>query len=245
MLNEQSRRFDFQFFAPRDAAPERIASSMLTNGTINLWKKNLGHVPDEVWLETAAEVLVLADNALTKVSPEIRALRALRTLDLGHNQIAELPEAIGDLTALSDFLYLHDNRLASLPASFGQLKMLRYLNISDNQFSVFPECITHMRGLVELRITDNQLSSLPESIADLPRLRELHLGNNQLLTLPSSIGVLSELRQIDLRGNPIETLPASLASLPRLEKLDLRWVNTLKVPEWFSAIEDRGCLVYR
>jgi len=33
--------------------------------------------------------------------------------------------------------------------------------------------------------------------------------------------------------------------LPKLEKLDLRWVNSLPNLEWFEALEDRGCVVYR
>lgn len=52
-------------------------------------------------------------------------------LDLGHNQLAQLPMEIRELVGLSDFLYLHDNRLDSLPSSLEQLLNLRYLNISE------------------------------------------------------------------------------------------------------------------
>jgi Leucine-rich repeat (LRR) protein len=82
---------------------------------LNLWKKNLGRVPDSVWDRTELEVLILADNALSEISEQIRNLRNLRTLDLGHNQITQLPESLGELTGLTDFLYLHDNRLEALP----------------------------------------------------------------------------------------------------------------------------------
>jgi hypothetical protein len=30
--------------------------------------------------------------------------------DLGHNHLTRVPEGLGDLDALADFLYLHDNR---------------------------------------------------------------------------------------------------------------------------------------
>src|SRR6516165_6505022 len=38
------------------------------------------------------EALILADNGLTEVSEQLGRLRHLRTLDLGHNQLAALPE---------------------------------------------------------------------------------------------------------------------------------------------------------
>ena len=46
-------------------------------------------------------------------------------LDLGPNQLSAIPETIGEIVGLSDYLYLHDNRLASLPSSVIQLRKLR------------------------------------------------------------------------------------------------------------------------
>jgi len=224
----------------------KIVSRDMAGGVVlNLWKKNLGGVPDWVWERDELETLILADNGLKEVSERISRLRRLRTLDLGHNQLAKLPESLGELTELSDFLYLHDNRLTELPTSLRKLQKLRYLNISENVFSIFPEVACGMVGLVELRATDNAFSQLPESVARLSRLRELHLRNNRLTSLPKSIEKLTELRQLDLRGNPLESLPSCIASLPKLEKLDLRWVSSLPRFDWFDSLEARGCVVYR
>jgi Leucine-rich repeat (LRR) protein len=88
---------------------------MPSTSNLNLWKKQLGHVPDSVWQQTEIETLVLADNQLSELSSQIGRLKKLRMLDLGHNQITRLPDEIGDLSNLTDFLYLHDNRLNSLP----------------------------------------------------------------------------------------------------------------------------------
>jgi Leucine-rich repeat (LRR) protein len=211
---------------------------------LNLWKQRLGRVPEWVWEQTELETLVLADNERSEISDHIGRLKNLRMLDLGHNRLTLVPDSLGGLDALTDFLYLHDNQLSSLPSSLACLTKLRYLNISENAFEVLPESISCMTGLVELRASDNRLTSLPDSIGCLARLRELHLRNNLLASLPESIGTLQELRQIDLRGNPLTHLPASIATLPRLEKLDLRWVN-LPAPAWLSNLEARGCLVYR
>jgi hypothetical protein len=54
---------------------------MLPNGTLNLWKNNLGTVPAEVWEQTGIAVLILADNGLAEISLRIGELLGLRTLD--------------------------------------------------------------------------------------------------------------------------------------------------------------------
>jgi Leucine-rich repeat (LRR) protein len=212
---------------------------------LNLWKQQLGRVPESVWDHLDLETLVLADNGLTEISERIGALKKLRMLDLGHNLLARVPDALGDLDGLTDFLYLHDNRLTGLPDSMAQLTRLRYLNISDNALTALPAPVCAMTGLRELRASGNRLTSLPIDIRRLSRLRELHLRDNQLTALPDAVGDLHELRQIDLRGNRLTMLPDRLASLPRLEKLDLRWVTRLTPPPWFDDLESRGCVVYR
>ena len=223
-----------------------IAGMLRGSATLlNLWKKQLGRVPDSVWDQAHVEVLILADNGLEDVSEKIGRLQKLRTLDLGHNRLTRVPDALGELADLEDFLYLHANRLASLPASFTRLTRLRYLNISQNEFAELPEAVTELASLIELRATDNQLNVLPESIGRLSRLRELHLRNNRLTSLPASLAMLQELRQIDLRGNPLTRLPDAITALPRLEKLDLRWVTTLAPRQWIAGLEARGCVVYR
>lgn len=212
---------------------------------MNLWKKRLGHVPESLWEQTEIETLVLADNDLCDLSGQIGRLTRLRMLDLGHNRLTLLPDSLSDLRSLTDFLYLHDNRLSSLPASLQRLTEAAVLEHQRECVEEFPECVCGMASLIELRVSDNGLTSLPDSLARLVRLRELHLRNNKLTSLPKSIGALRELRQIDLRGNPVINLPDALCTLPRLEKLDLRWVPDLTLPGWAADLETRGCVIYR
>jgi len=219
--------------------PDNLSASHLS-----LWKQRLARVPEWVWERTELETLVLAENELKEISGRIGCLKNLRMLDLGHNALSQVPDALAELEGLTDFLYLHDNQLTSLPASFARLTKLRYLNISENAFEVLPESICSMTSLMELRASSNRLTSLPDCVGRLARLRELHLRNNQLTSLPESIAMLEELRQIDLRANPLTHLPSAIATLPRLEKLDLRWVN-IPSPIWLKPLEARGCVVYR
>ena len=106
---------------------------------------------ESVSIDPDIETLVLADNGLRDVSSQIGRLKKVRMLDLGHNELTEVPDALGELDGLTDFLHLHDNRLTHLPPSIGWLTRLRYLNISENAFAALPNCVTEMAGLMELR----------------------------------------------------------------------------------------------
>jgi Leucine-rich repeat (LRR) protein len=106
----------------------------------------------------------LADNGHTELSDAIGHLANLRMLDLGHNRLRSLPESLGRLVGLRDFLYLHDNQLTTLPASLGRLTWLRYLNLSENAFDELSAAVTSMQDLMEVRVTDNRLTELPPAI---------------------------------------------------------------------------------
>jgi len=90
------------------------------------------------WTQT----LILADNELSEVSEQIGCLKNLRVLDLGHNHLTSVPDALGDLDGLTDFLYLHDNQLTSLPSSLAQLKKITLPEYQRERF-----CDTARSGL--------------------------------------------------------------------------------------------------
>ena len=75
--------------------------------TLNLWRHELGEVPEWVWQQTELRVLILANNGLTALPPGIGRLHRLTTLDLGHNALTSVPDELGNLNELSDCLYLH------------------------------------------------------------------------------------------------------------------------------------------
>jgi GNAT superfamily N-acetyltransferase len=233
---------------------------------LNLWRHQLGEVPESVWERTDLDVLILADNGLTHVPPEIGRLSRLTTLDLGHNRLTSVPDTLGDLTGLSGFLYLHDNRLTTLPDALGRLTRLRYLNVGENALTRLPDAVGGMTGLIELRAQHNRLTALPDTLGGLSRLRELWLRGNQIDSLPPSLAGLHDLRHLDLRENALAELPPALAELPRLrhldvrsnrltrlpgwllslpalEKLDLRWNPCVPAPALLAELETRGCVV--
>src|ERR1051325_8338717 len=90
--------------------------------TINFLKQPLERISESLWQDnTDVEILILAETGITQVPEQIGCLKKLRVLDLGHNRITRVPDSLGELTALTDFLYLHDNQLAALPDALGKL----------------------------------------------------------------------------------------------------------------------------
>src|SRR3984893_4583654 len=78
---------------------------------LNLFRNELKRLPPDIAELKELRVLIVANNQLRALPEELGALRQLRMLDAGHNRIADLPRSFAKLAALTDYLYLHDNRL--------------------------------------------------------------------------------------------------------------------------------------
>ena len=212
-----------------------------TEGVVGVW-----------WRDDAAIAICAHSCGLTALPEAIGSLAQLERLEIGANQLTELPALpaalrelyihdnritqLPDLPALAgiDFVYLAGNRLTALP----EIRGVRYLNVCDNPLR---HLVLSDPEIQELRAEHSELHEL--SIEPLVGLRELSLRGNQLATLPASIGGHPALRVLDLRSNQLDALPESLRALP-LTKLDLRWNPLRDRPPWLAELVDRGCLVY-
>ena len=99
-------------------------------------------------------------------------------------------------------LWLHNNRLESLPESIG--------------------CLTHLHKLL---LDSNNLTTLPSSLGMLTSLARLSLTNNMLRALPAELGLLSTTLEtltfqvLNLRGTETET------DRPRERVSESEWTN--------------------
>ena len=92
-----------------------------------------------------------------KSSFQLRAFHSLCKLDLSHNELDELPEAIGSLLSLTH-LFLNDNYLPSLqPNIFRRLVNLQELDLRNNQLNDFSLVITELSRLRRLSVQGNPL----------------------------------------------------------------------------------------
>ncbi|XP_067310898.1 leucine-rich repeat protein 1 [Pseudorasbora parva] len=172
---------------------------------------------------------------LTRVDPRVLALRGLRRLDLSHNRLRSLPAALGELRLVE--LLLHSNRLEAFGDGLCVSELqnsLQHLDLSRNHLTALPRRFCQLQQLMNLRLDHNRLRSLPFHTGRLARLRFLSAAHNQLSVLPAGFRSLS-LENLDLFGNPF-TEPNALEhsihlSFPlSLQELTSRAVVELRIP---------------
>lgn len=164
----------------------------------------------------------------TLVNISFNALDTLRSLDLSHNVITQLPADTDtpetfNLTALL-VLDLSNNFIQEIYGSpFRTLHSLHLLNLSANAIDkILVEAFYGLALLQNLDISANNLTQLPDGVfASLVSLQHLNLSGNKLRTLADGcFGSLLRLQQLDVSWNQLcHVAPSTLQSLPSLSRL--------------------------
>ncbi|XP_015477840.1 leucine-rich repeat and calponin homology domain-containing protein 1 isoform X2 [Parus major] len=200
--------------APLNRGLERALEEAAHSGGLNLSGRKLKEFPrSAAALSHDLSDTVRADlskNRLTEVPTELCHFVSLETLNLYHNCIKVIPDAIVNL------------------------QMLTYLNLSRNQLSSLPACLCGL-PLKVLIASNNKLGSLPEEIGQLKQLMELDVSCNEITALPQQIGQLKSLRELNVRRNYLEVLPQELVQLP-LVKFDFSCNKVLVIPICFRKM---------
>ncbi|KAL3714599.1 hypothetical protein ACJRO7_006501 [Eucalyptus globulus] len=153
---------------------------------------------------------VAYSEALTGHLPDFNFSSTLEELQLiGTSFSGELPASIGNLPLLRYLDISSNNFSGSIPASFANLPLLRCLDISSNNFSgPIPASFANLSNLEYLDVGENPFTA--QSISSLSwvwkikKLASLNLWNINLYgKIPLSIGNLSQLVELYVVGNQI------------------------------------------
>ncbi|RXN00497.1 Leucine-rich repeat and calponin homology domain-containing protein 1 [Acipenser ruthenus] len=161
--------------------------------------------------------------------------------NLSKNRLPEVPVEVCHFVSL-EILNLYHNCVKVIPDAIVSLHMLTYLNLSRNQLSTLPACLCGL-PLKVLIASNNKLGALPEEIGHLKQLMELDISCNEVTALPQQIGQLKALRELNVRKNYLSVLPegkvkhyslsfpcvTDLVSLP-LVKLDFSCNKVAVIP---------------
>lgn len=185
--------------------------------------------------------LDLHDNRMREVPNEIRKLRNLVYLDLGHNVLSDLPDwgltparrlADNDYdvdggakskmfwTKLNNLetLIMKDNNIKFLPDTMGSLRALNNLNLANNMIRHFPAMVAEGLGntLTMLDLSNNELQDVPNEIGKMKRLVRLDLSNNELRELAPNMGNMDALIWMNLDNNQLYELPDNMWKMESL-----------------------------
>jgi len=148
----------------------------------------------------------------------------IKYIDLSHNFIPSIPDAISSLAVSLTVLVLSNNKLNSLPESISELSCLKKLDITHNNLVSLPDGLGRLTSLVELNLTGNRnLKQLPE-LNGLSSIEVLRCAECALTSLPTTLGIgmsCLKLIELDASGNCLTTLPSGLSMCVRMRILRL------------------------
>lgn len=174
--------------------------------------------------------LTLKTQNLT-LGPSIGQLKSLKSLNLSGNYLSSVPEALYDLEHLTE-LDLGLNNLKEIPRGIGKLKKLRILKLNSNHSNSLD--VTNLMN--EIHLLENlkvlhlwscqSVRKLPESIAACKKLEELDVDNNLLEDVPDALLGMTWLKKLRLTTNkiPIPAQDRIVAALPNTKvSVDGKW----------------------
>lgn len=166
-------------------------------------------------------IVGLRDSNLKKLPSEVLDLaRNVRTLDVTHNKLVDLPVEIGGLVNLQR-LMVSENLLQCLPSTLGRLQSLKVLALDENRLTTLPDELGLLVRIERLSVSMNSLTSLPSALGSLRNLTLLNISHNRLRQLPESLGSCFLLEELLANDNLIEELPPSICILMHLKSLGL------------------------
>ncbi|XP_012587450.1 PREDICTED: leucine-rich repeat and calponin homology domain-containing protein 4 isoform X2 [Condylura cristata] len=128
---------------------------------LNLSRNQLSSLPSYI-CQLPLRVLIVSNNKLGALPPDISALGSLRQLDVSSNELQSLPTELCSLLSLRD-LNVRRNQLSTLPDELGDLPLVR-LDFSCNRVSRIPVSFCRLRHLQVILLDSNPLQSPPAQI---------------------------------------------------------------------------------
>ena len=151
------------------------------------------------------------------------AVKPKLTLDLGHADIARLPEGVVDLIkAEVERLSLSHNQIWHIPLRFAECTQLRYLNIKCNVFREIPRGVYKLPLLEILDISKNKIRKISREIKNLTSLRVFSIIHNRVDDLPLELCEMSKLQILKVAENPLRFKLKKIIESKEAEVQDLQ-----------------------
>eukprot|EP00931_Biecheleriopsis_adriatica_P085870 TRINITY_DN60651_c0_g1_i1.p1 TRINITY_DN60651_c0_g1~~TRINITY_DN60651_c0_g1_i1.p1 ORF type:complete len:538 (+),score=150.07 TRINITY_DN60651_c0_g1_i1:58-1671(+) len=151
--------------------------------------------------------LILKENHLEEFPPNLQELKRIRSIDLSHNLIKQLPEpdVWQSVAGTLELLDLSFNQLDSV-TSLSPLSKLSQLKLDANKLTSL-DGVTwkDLKQLSMMSAVGNEIKELSNEIGEhAASLEHLELSENKLTTLPPNLCELKKVKLIGIAGNPIK-----------------------------------------
>lgn len=184
------------------------------------------------------QVLVLDDNKVTNVFPDISHMQRLEVLKCKGNSIKEIECDIRNLRSLRD-LDLSGNNIVVLPSDVFFLPKLEYLSASQNKISKVPMFnikVNNKHLINDIDLSDNKITKFPGHLLRI--CRNTDLSSNKIKVL--NINSLKNLdrdpdKDLIIDDNPLVFPPADIQDLRSMmiymheERLKMKVYRGIKV----------------
>jgi len=127
---------------------------------LNLCKKKLKKIPNEVFTFTNLQALNLSKNKLTEIPDDIGKLTNLQVLNVSANNIDTVSKKIGNLINIKK-LILNQNIISSLPPDIGNLTKMTFLDMWGNNIQELPKEIAKLQNT--LKVLDLRVISIKDA----------------------------------------------------------------------------------
>lgn len=171
--------------------------------------------------------MALSDESL----PFLSAFGGVRWLDIGENNLTQLPEFANGGARLTK-LYLSGNDIQLTEPSRLRLEgmqSLKILNLEDNRRLGWRADLRGLRNLNQLYLANTGTDSFPSGAEHAPRLAHIDLHSNRITTLPEY--AYQHLERINVHDNPLSAATLARLGLP---------FNVAQWGEHISVDEARG-----
>ncbi|PIN25574.1 Leucine-rich repeat protein [Handroanthus impetiginosus] len=158
----------------------------------------------------------------------LSGFQSLEYLDLSQNNLQGMiiPDALGNLTSLSEIYMVNCSLEGKIPDALGKLRSLSKLELSYNNLEAISDALWNITSLSYLRIYYNiKLRGEFNNVLNLslPNLQELDLSENMLSGPVPNLSLCPSLIRLRLTGNMFSgSLTESIGYLPQVEIIDLR-----------------------
>lgn len=143
---------------------------------LDLSNNQISTLPDEIKQLTQLKIIFASNNLFEILPAALGTCPLLEMVGFKANQIKVVPEE--SLPFQLRWLILTDNQIAELPESLGDCVYLQKLALAGNQLTRLPKSTDQLQNLEFLRISANQMLAFPIQLLILPKLAWFSFSGN-------------------------------------------------------------------